>query len=304
MKYKFCLWLVDILMIRPLTLAEIQDKWQQASVNGDGDILTERTFNRYRRDTEELMQVEIECDKRSGNKYFIANKNYLKGDKMAEWILTSYRLRSLSKNLRKRSAVIMDPAPPAAHLLEPIMHAIDNKNALRFIYKSHFKEPKKVHFIPAFVRLCHHRWYVIGVNLESLKQRVYAFERIQELHISEDGSSAANSLIQEIMPSEYFANSYGVINEGDPTLIEIRAFWPQDAYLKDVPLHHSQEVIRERDGYTDFQLYVRPSYDFIQALLSNREKVIVLEPIELRTEILSILEKMQESYKTGVYCGE
>ena len=116
-------------------------------------------------------------------------------------------------------------------------------------------------------------------------------------------TSIKMSFSDKIKPSDYFAHSYGVINEGEPTLIQIRAFWPQNAYLKDVPLHHSQEVISDNENYTDFELYVRPTYDFIQAILSNREKVIVLGPSELKSQIISILKAMQLSYETGTYWG-
>ena len=183
------------------------------------------------------------------------------------------------------------------------MDAVENNRNLEFIYKSHYQESKKVQFLPVFVRLCHQRWYVVGINLESMKQRVYAFERIQELHTLTRRSTLGKSFSDKIKPSDYFAHSYGVINEGEPTLIQIRAFSPQNAYLRDVPLHHSQEVISQNEDYTDFELYVRPTYDFIQALLSNREKVIVLEPSAFKKEILSILKAMQESYETGSYCG-
>ena len=77
-KYKFCLWLIDTLSIQPLTLPEIQKKWLNASANEDGDPLAERTFNRYRREAESLMYVDIKCDKRDGNLYKIIRPDGLK----------------------------------------------------------------------------------------------------------------------------------------------------------------------------------------------------------------------------------
>ena len=61
--------MIDTLSIQPLTLPEIQKKWLNASANEDGDPLAERTFNRYRREAESLMYVDIKCDKRDGNLY-------------------------------------------------------------------------------------------------------------------------------------------------------------------------------------------------------------------------------------------
>ena len=94
-KYKFCLWLIDTLSIQPLTLPEIQKKWLNASANEDGDPLAERTFNRYRREAESLMYVDIKCDKHDGNLYKIIRPDGFKNDELqpvgAGSIITSSR---------------------------------------------------------------------------------------------------------------------------------------------------------------------------------------------------------------------
>ncbi|WGQ12910.1 hypothetical protein [Sphingobacterium faecium] len=58
-KFKFCLWLVDLLTVKPLTLIDIQHKWVNSTLNDRQEELPERTFSRYRRDTESLLNVDI-----------------------------------------------------------------------------------------------------------------------------------------------------------------------------------------------------------------------------------------------------
>lgn len=276
LKNKFCLWLLDSLQRKPMNLQEIQAKWMNASCNPDQIELTERTFNRYRRIAETHYQIQIKCNRSLGNRYEIENKEEILDNRFLSWELTSFRLGNLSKEIRDKSIVVMDPAPPAADLLEPILESIESKKILRMIYKSHYKEAKEVYFYPVFVRLCGQRWYVVGINCADNNERVYAFERIQELDLDTGKECRHFNKNIKITPKDFFSHSYGVIKEGEPELIKIRAFWPQNAYLKDVPLHSSQEIVEEFESYTDFELFIRPTYDFIQALLSQREQLVVM----------------------------
>ena len=63
-KYKFCIWLIDTLLLNKqgLTIDEIQHKWRISSYNPDGGLLTERSFHRYRNETESLFNIDIVCE--------------------------------------------------------------------------------------------------------------------------------------------------------------------------------------------------------------------------------------------------
>ncbi|MBQ9435721.1 MAG: WYL domain-containing protein [Bacteroidales bacterium] len=59
-------------------------------------------------------------------------------------------------------------------------------------------------------------------------------------------------------------------------------------YFRSLPLHHSQkEEIRE-DKYSVFAYFIRPTFDFIQEILSMGETVEIVEPQMLRNEIARI----------------
>lgn len=81
----------------------------------------------------------------------------------------------------------------------------------------------------------------------------------------------------------------------------IRAFYPEYNYIEEVPLHESQERVRESpDGmYREYDLTVRPSYDFLQEMLWHGRNLIVLRPKSLRQEMIAMLKDMTQSYKTG-----
>jgi len=290
-KFKFCIWLVDTLLRRPLSKKEIIDNWAYSASNKRQKEISERTFERDRREAEELFEVKIEYSKRTG-KYHLFEPNTIQENKLLGWILASYRLANIASDINKKEFVQLEPAPPKSEYLELIMQAIESNFLLFFTYKSHYKESEEVQFYPVFVRLSQHRWYVVGVNMKKNAIRVYAFERMQDLSV-EDYKDKVN---HRINPTDFFAHSYGVLNDEEPQMIKIRAFWPQNLYLKDLPLHHSQELLEETDEYTDFELYVRPTYDFIQALLAQREQLLVLEPSSLKNQMKETLKKMLSLY--------
>lgn len=83
--------------------------------------------------------------------------------------------------------------------------------------------------------------------------------------------------------------------------IRIRAFYPEYNYIEEVPLHESQQKVKEsKDGmYREYTLTVRPSRDFLQELLWHGRNIIVLKPESLRQEMIGILKDMTKSYETG-----
>ena len=72
----------------------------------------------------------------------------------------------------------------------------------------------------------------------------------------------------------------------------------QNHSLKELlPLHHSQREIYACDDYADFELTLRPTYDFYMKLMSFGNMIKVLEPESLQEKIYKWLEKTIEVYK-------
>ena len=61
-------------------------------------------------------------------------------------------------------------------------------------------------------------------------------------------------------------------------------------------LHESQEEIVKNEEYSIFKYYIRPTFDFIQEILLNGERMEVLEPLSLREEIAGIINRMNSKY--------
>ncbi|ADV44832.1 WYL domain-containing protein [Bacteroides helcogenes] len=299
-EYKFCLWLIDTLGKQSLLLSEIQERWMRSSANDEGIPLTARSFLRYYKKACSLMYVDIECNK-STNRYELIWPEDFKGRELHNWLLSAFRVSCLAQRVNQHADVMIEPAPPAACLLQDVMDAIDRKRTLRFTYKSHYQIPHDIVFYPAFVRLFKQRWYVIGEVKGRNYTRTFALERMTGVEVLEGEKAKFSSGLKKILkPEIYFEHCFGIIRQFEPITIRYRAFWPQNAYLKDAPLHSSQVEVEHTDDYTDFEIFVRPTYDLKQELLWHRDKLAVLSPESFRQDMLSILRATFDGYETGV----
>lgn len=302
-KYRFYIWLIDTLEhTQGLTLKEIQKKWLQSSANIEGMQLTERTFNRYRRDAECAFNVDIFCDKTQGNVYRLERPLKETLSEVEEWLLSSFRVATLGEYFgQKDNNVLLEPAPPGADLLHAIIEAIDNKENLRFLYKSHFRDTaKSVEIIPTFVRLFKQYWYVVGKVIGKDYTMVCALDRIANLENIGKTEKLNHKWKKELSPKIYFKDCFGVIkNDERPITISFRAFYPQNHYFNNSPFHSSQKTIAINEDYTDYEIFVRPTYDLKQEFLRYRDKMAVLIPNNFRQEMITILQATLKNYETG-----
>ncbi len=303
-KYRFCIWLVDTLIQKPMTFAEISKEWKKSSANVDTAVITERTFNRYKADAEIMMNLDIVCDKSDGYRYKIKVQDFDIHTKASEWMLSAFRISNLTAGIKQKGQVVLESAPPGAHFLVTIAEAIDNGFSLKFAYKSHYhSEFKETELIPAFVRLYKQRWYVIGKLKNEQTAKSFAFERINDLEVVREKVMLSKSWQKQLSPTEYFKHCYGIIRQHEPITISFRAFYPQNAYIRDVPLHTSQKELYTCPDYTDFEIFVRPTYDLKQELLWHRDKLAVLSPDSFRQDMIHVLKATVDNYETGNYHG-
>ncbi len=101
---------------------------------------------------------------------------------------------------------------------------------------------------------------------------------------------------------EFFEDCFGVFRPDDMKTerITIRAYGDEMYYIDTKPLHHSQVAIGFLDlsfGSCDFQLYLKPTNDFIGFLLSRAERIEVLEPLWLRKKLQSSLKQSAKLYE-------
>ena len=313
-RMKFYGWLISTLQRRRMTFEEIANEWKDATANLDGEELQLRTFHRYRKAIEAQFGISVECSgKGDGYRYYV-KKDPVECDDVTEWMLSSLRLASLGSMLQYHNKVMLDTPPYHSEYLDDILGAIDKQYLLKFLYTTAYGEEKDMVLQPAFVRLFKQRWYVIGVKKscaeaddaivdEKKRVRYLPFDRISYMKVICEKHPLSAKMKRFLTPDCYYEDCFGIIRmeNQEPEKIRIRAFYPEYNYIEEVPLHESQERVKESpDGmYREYTLTVRPSYDFLQELLWHGRNLIVLRPESLRQEMIAMLKDMTQSYETG-----
>ena len=79
-------------------------------------------------------------------------------------------------------------------------------------------------------------------------------------------------------------------------LITLKVYGSQVDYVRAGPIHSSQEEVEQGNGWSVFSYWLKPSYNFYQALLWHREKVEVLGPEGVREEMKRVVDEISKIY--------
>ena len=284
-------------------------------------------FHRYRENIQSQFGITVKCNKSDGYRYYL-KRDPVENDDVTEWMLSSLRLASLGDMLKFHNKVMLDTPPYNTEYLDDILAAIDKQYLLKFKYVSGFGAESDIVLQPAFVRYFKQRWYVVGVKVKSEERRVknssaevdgdadlnaevdvrklvrcLPFDRISFLKLICEKHPLPAKMKKFLTPENYYEDCFGIYRMEDVPVekIRIRAFYPEYNYIEEVPLHESQQKVKEsKDGmYREYTLTIRPSRDFLQELLWHGKNIIVLKPENLRQEMIGILKDMTKSYETG-----
>lgn len=298
-KHKFLIWLVETLQRKELSKEEIISAWEDSAINDAKKPFSHRTFERYKADIYREFGWCLKYNAQS-RKYSIEREEMpFEQSSLYDWLMSAMRLRAFMDAKVDGDIVMLESAPSGSeHLLE-VVRAIKESKVLKLSYQSfYWDEPKVFTFCPAFVRLFERRWYVIGKEEEEKKLRTYALERVIELEVLEDRKySFTHKEKKALDPKEYFRSAYGIMREEEPVQVRFRVLSPQDRYISRVPIHSSQKEISRTEEHTDFEFFVRPSFDFKQAILAQGRNLIILSPQSLREEIKGEVTKILKSYE-------
>lgn len=293
-------WLVEtIYKTKRITFEEINEKWLNNELS-EGAELALRTFHKWRIAVEEMFGLIIECERKGGYHYYIANADELKNGNIRAWLLNSISVSNLLiDNQHMKDRILLEEVPSGQEYLSDIIEAMKQGQIINMTYKSYGSDKSNTFDVePYCVKLFKQRWYMAARSPYYDKVMIYALDRILNMEILHE---QLLKMPDSFYPSEYFENYFGVIIDDDYDVEEIilKVSASQANYLRSLPLHHSQKEVEKNDEYSIFELKLRPTYDFQQEILRNGEDVEVLQPQWLRKEISEVVNKMWNIYKEG-----
>lgn len=287
-------WLLDTLeRLQYAEFETIQEEWIRSSLNVYKEELPKRTFRNHITAISDQLCIDIEY--RPGWGYYISNPEDMDESRVKQWMISSlstYNTLMECRDLKGR--ILFENVPSSQKYLSKIVQAMRSDKTVSFIYKSHFSSVAHIVEVePYCLKLFKQRWYLLALWRETGELRIYALERISDI----DETEHTYSIPQNFDCEGYFNNYYGITASGKPERIKLKAIPLEAKYLRSLPLHHSQKEETETDEYSIFTLYVSPTWDFKQELLSKANQIEILEPQHLREWFSETLGKMTEIYK-------
>ena len=290
------IWIINtIYRSGGITLQELNERWMQTDMSG-GMPMNRITFNRHRASIEEMFDISIECQRKGGYLYYIADDDVFTSNNLQHWLLDSLSISNIlmeSSSLKDR--IMLENIPAGKEFLPLIINAMKQSHKLKMTYHKFGQSIGYTILIePYAIKVFKQRWYLLANDYKRTYPSIYALDRMERL----DETDEPFEFPSDFDTKKFFKDCYGVLTTNDtPQRIVIRAYAPLTNYLRTLPLHPSQKELNSMPEYSDFEYYLRPTFDFRQELLSQGEEVEVLEPAEFREEMKKVAKKMLARYE-------
>ena len=304
--FKEYIWLIETIKRNGrMTLGEISDLWRQQE-ESDGQELSRTTFNRHRDSILDIFGVIIECDRRDGYRYYIENEAVLKENTIQNWMFSTLSVSNmLEGNVGLQDRILLESIPSGGDKLRQIIDAIRENRRIKIQYHKYSSSESKLYTLePYCLKLYNRRWYMLvkkadalAVNDDDTKKGtlfIFSLDRIESIELLQTKFTIDKNFDAEA----YFNDCFGIMVDGSlkAERIVLRAYGLEPYYLRDLPIHHTQKVIKETTEYTDYELKLRPAEDFIEHLLSLSTRVRVVEPAWLANVIQQRLKDALSIY--------
>ena len=289
-------WLLETIhRAGKITFEEINARWLRSELSG-GETLSLRTFHHHRDAIEELFDINIECIKRGGYCYYIEDTEELEKGCVRKWLLNSFAVDNLIVESRKlKSRILLEEVPSGKRYLIPLIEAMRDGMIVEVDYQSFRQQvPANFEIEPYCLKLFRQRRYVVARSPHYNRVMIYSLDRILDLEVSEKTFYYP----EEFNPQSYFDACFGIVADDDIGIetVQLKVYAPQDKYFDALPLHHSQRTVEVTEGHTVYEYRIRPTYDFVQELLSHGADVEVLQPSLLRSRLGDIAKEMVALY--------
>lgn len=276
-----------------LSLEEITDKWE---MRFDSDY-PRRTFNNHRDAVEEVFGIEIGCN-RSTNRYFIkAGENI--SDESAEnaWLINTFTVNNmlrLSKEKLQGRVSVEDIPSGHMHLTEVMEAMTENLEVVMEYHKYTSEESETLTIWPYAAKEFAKRWYIIAYCKEREDLRVYGLDRVKNMKVTGKKFRMKNGFDVD----ELFATSFGIyLPEDKGQIITFKCSEREAKFLRDLPIHRSQEEVRKDGDNVIFSIFVCPDKNLIMEICKHGSRIEILSPAEVRDAVREELAKALAQYK-------
>lgn len=221
---------------------------------------------------------------------------YYEGEPVLDWARTLLMQIESGVFGSDSSSVVSFQSNPdlkGISLFGDLLKAIINKKVLKLTYAPFGKDTFSDRVYPYYLKQFNDRWYLIAQAIGYDSFGNYALDRIEgfeEMDLPYKES--------DVNFEEYFDDIIGVTvpDRYEPVDVLLLVSNNRFNYIKTKPLHLSQRIVSQEDGYTRITINVKINRELIALLLSFGADIEVLAPASLRVMIAKTIRAMNEKY--------
>lgn len=282
------IWLVQTFIRageKGLSLEEISAKWEDRF----DSAYSRRTFNNHREAVEDVFGIRIDCN-RSTNRYFVEySEDVSDEDAERAWLINTFTVNNMLSLGKERLSgrVSVEDIPSGHNHLTSVMEAMTEGHVIRISYLKYTSSKAEIYTLrPYAVKEFAKRWYIVGYCLEREALRVYGLDRVHSLDILEERFEMEKGFDVD----ELFATSFGIyLPEEAAKTITFRTSATEAKYLRDLPIHSSQEEVSSDGRTVTFSIFVCPNRNLIMEFCKYGDRLEVLSPESIRNQVASQL---------------
>lgn len=185
--------------------------------------------------------------------------------------------------------------PPIAGIefIADLLTAISDKKIIKLEYEPFGRDIKGYRIKPILLKEDKLMWYLIGVNIKYDRLITFALDRVKNILITGEDFEKI-----EFNSSEYFKNSFGItVSDEAPIEVVISFELKQAFYLKTLPIHPTQEIVKETKNQLTIKVNVKPSYEFFSKIRSYGSGATVITPKSIRDIFIKDFKQVKSNYK-------
>lgn len=293
--FKEYIWLIEtISQAGKISFADLNRKWVRQEASG-GVALSRTTFNRHRDAILDMFGVIIECDRRDGYRYYIENREVLRENSVQNWLFSTLSVSNmLDENVALQNRILLESVPSGNQTLHLIIRAMRESRRIMITYRRYGSASMNSFSVaPYCVKLFKKRWYVLAKLDQAMA--IFSLDRIESIELQE----RKFSIEPDFDVASYFNDCFGIVigDGGDAERIVLRAYGLEPYYLRSLPLHHSQREIARTDDYTDFEVRLKPTADFMAHLMSRGQWIEIISPKWIADELQRWFQEALDRYQ-------
>lgn len=255
---------------------------------------SKRTFQRDIKEIEQIWGFSIVfCSKNKG--YFIdTDASSFSHNKRLFEVLEIQNALQLADDV-KNVIFFEDRRVLNLHLIDDVVNAIKRKCIIHITYKKFEEQSAQLKKIePYAIKEYKNRWYIIAKDYGKTNIKIYALDRVVTLSITQDRFQKD----PDLDVTKLYENIFGIFltdnGKMEHIILEFEAKFGN--YIKTLPLHSSQNIIKEDINTLKVSLDLIITREFVEELLSYGAQVTVIAPAVLVKTIKKEITAMQSKY--------